>query len=120
MSFADPQSITIGGTTTSLPKTGGSGASSEYASGDRTIILTASSQYGKRTRQVARVNFSKISADLFLPDTNVERSMSCYVVVDRPAVGFSNAEALDVYKGLTGQLNASTYAVITKLLGGES
>jgi len=67
-----------------------------------------------------RVNFEKVSADVFRPDTNVSLSMSCFVVWDVPVIGFSATEQLDVYKGLTGQLSASTYAVATKVLGGES
>lgn len=120
MSFADPQSVTIGADTFSLPRVSVGNRQSVYEDATGVVTLTAASQIGKRTRRTARIDWSKVSADLFLPDTNVERSMSCYVVLDTPPVGFTSAEQLDAYKGLIGQLNASTYAVITKLIGGES
>jgi len=120
MSFSDPQTVTIGSDTISLPRVSVGNRQSEYASADGNVSLKASSAIGSRTRRVARLDHKKISADLFLPDTSVARSMSCYVVFDLPAQGYSPTEALDVYKGLVNQLNASTYAVVQKLLNGES
>jgi hypothetical protein len=119
MSFSDPQSITIGATTYSLPKTNSEGRKSEYSSEDGTVVLSASSQLGKRIRRNLRVDFQKIAADP-ITELNALRSMSCYVVFDTPTVGFTNAEELDVYTGLITQANASTYAIVKKLLGGES
>lgn len=120
MSLADPQSITIGATTKSLPRTNVGNNSSEYTSADGLTKLTASSAYGKRNRRVVRVDHSKIAADVFIPDTNVAQSMSCYLVFDLPKVGFTNAEALEVYDGFRDVIAASSDAIITKLLGGES
>jgi len=67
-----------------------------------------------------RLDHAKVSADLFVPATNVKQTMSTYVVIDVPNVGYSNAEALAVYTGLKTAMTASTDALITKLLGGES
>lgn len=122
MSLSDPQSITIGSTpgTVSLPRVNTAGDRSVYRSSDSSIELIPSTIYGRRVRRSVRVNFEKVSADVFRPDTNVSLSMSCFVVWDVPVIGFSATEQLDVYKGLTGQLSASTYAVATKVLGGES
>jgi hypothetical protein len=120
MSFADPQSVTISGTTTSLPRVSVGENQSEYTSGDGLIQLEASHNYGKRTRRVLRLNVTKITSDPFRPDENVERSMSCYVVFDLPEVGYTAAEALAVYAGLKGQMTAASDALISKLLGGES
>jgi hypothetical protein len=123
MSLADPQSITVTGVTTSLPRTGdadGADDGSVYTSGDGLLKLTASHIYAKRTRRVLRIDASKLSPDAFKPDENVKRSMSCYMVFDTPPDGFTAAEALALYKGLVGLMTASSDAVVVKLLGGES
>jgi hypothetical protein len=46
--------------------------------------------------------------------------MSCYIVFDRPDVGYTNDDALDIFVGLEALVDASSKAAITKLLGGES
>jgi len=91
-----------------------------YSDATGLVQLTAGTQLGSRVRRTMRANLTKVSADQFKPDVNVERSMSCYFVFDIPRFGFSVTEVLDVYKGLTTQANAGTYALVTKLLGGES
>jgi len=120
MSFADPQSITISGVTTSLPRVSVGQRQSEYQSGDGLITLKASSAVGNRIRRVLRVDHKKVSADVFVPDTNVSRSMSCYLVFDMPANGYTADDALAVYTGFNTAYTATTHALITKLLGGES
>lgn len=120
MSFADPQSITISGTTTSLPRVSVGDDVSEYLSADGLIALRASHQYGKRTRRMLRLDTSKITSDPFKPADNVKVSMAVYTVFDLPPAGYTNAEALAVYQGFKGLYTASTDAVISKLLGGEN
>jgi len=120
MSFTEPLSVTISGATTSLPRTNVEEDKSEYTSGDGLIQLTASHQYGKRTRRTVRLDTSKISADPFKPAENVKVSMSSYIVIDVPPAGYTNAEALAVWKGLYGLLTATSDAMVIKLLGGES
>jgi hypothetical protein len=123
MSFADPQSVTFPAPlagTISLPRVSVGNYSATYVSADGLVSLAASSQIGSRTRRVLRLNHAKISADPFLPAQNVEKSRSCYMVFDLPAVGYSNAEELAVYTGLKTAMSASSDLLITKLLGGES
>jgi len=120
VSFADPQTVTIDGVTTSLPRVSVGNGSSDYRSADGNITLKASSSYGNRTRRVVRIDHKKVSENEFLPDQNVTRSMSCYLVFDLPPVGYSNDEAMDIYTGFKTQLSASSDAIVTKLLGGES
>jgi len=119
MSFADPQSITISAVTSSLPKVSSGNYAGVYQSADGLILLKASSSYGNRTRQVLRVDHSKVAADA-ITGLNVKRSMSCYLVFDRPVDGYTNADALAVYTGFKTQFTASSDVLITKLLGGES
>lgn len=120
MALADPQSIKIGGVTTSLPRTSTGDYESSYESADGLIKLGLSTSKSKRKRQVVRVDVSKITADPFIPAQNVEVSMSTYLVFDRPLVGYTNEEAKKVYDGFIEALQASSSVVITKLLGGES
>jgi hypothetical protein len=120
MAFSDPQSITIAASTISLPRVSTGVGNSEYVSSDGLVHLNASSAYGRRTRRVLRVDHSKITADPFIPTVNQKVSMSNYMVFDLPPVGYTNAEAFEVYEGFLALFTASSDALITKLLGGES
>lgn len=120
MALTDPQSVKISGTTTSLPRTSTGEGESEYRSADGRIRLKLSTIEKSRTRQVVRLDVSKITADPLVSTTNVEVSMSTYLVFDRPSTGYSNAEAKAVYDGFIEALQANTSAIVTKLLGGES
>jgi hypothetical protein len=120
MSFSDPLSVTIGGVTTSLPQIGVGENRAEYRSGDGLITVSASHNYGKRVRRMLRLDTSKLAADVFRDDVNVEQSMSMYMVFDLPEYGYTPAEALSVYTGYKGLITANTDLLITKLLGGES
>lgn len=120
MAFTDPLSITISGTTSSLPRTSVEEDTSEYTSGDGLIKVTASHDVGKRTRRMFRVDHSKLSADPYKPTENVKVSMSHYIVFDVPVAGYTAVEQLAVYTGFKTMYSATSDALITKLLGGES
>lgn len=120
MAFADPQSIKISGTTTSLPRVSTGKFESEYESADGRIDLKAASQFGKRTRRTIRVDTSKITADPFIPANNVEVGSSIYLVFDLPPVGYSSAEIKAIYDGFIEALQTGSSVLITKLLGSES
>jgi hypothetical protein len=120
MALSDPQSITISGTPISLPRVSSGDGESEYASSDGVVHLSLASAYGNRTRRVVRVDHSKITTDPWIPTQNTKVSMSNYMVFDIPPAGYTNAEALAIYQGFKTLLTASSDAVVTKLLGGES
>jgi len=120
MAYADPQSVTIASNTISLPRTGSGLNTGTFASNDGTAVMSVSHTYAKRNRHQFRIDFNKIAADPLLAGTNNEYSMSAYIVVDEPPVGFTVAEATDVVKGLCTLLSASSYSAVTKLLGGEN
>jgi hypothetical protein len=120
MSYTDPQTVTISAVTTPLPRTSVGNNGSEYTSADGLIKLSANSAYGRRTRRVLRIDHSKLTTDPFIPTQNVKVSMSNYIVFDVPPVGYTATEALAVYTGFKTQFSASSDALITKLLGGES
>lgn len=121
MSFTEPLSVTISpASAVLLPRISVGDDQSEYRSGDGLLTITASHQYGKRTRDVLRLDTRKITTDPFRPTENVEVSMSHYMVFDRPPAGYTAAEALEVYRGLKALYTATSDAMIVKLLGGES
>lgn len=120
MSFSDPQTITISGTPISLPRVNVGNNGSEYLSSDGLVKLAASSAYGRRIRRVLRVDHQKVAPTFENPSINALQSMSCYIVFDTPRTGYTNAEALAVYTGFKTQFTATSDALITKLLGGES
>jgi hypothetical protein len=120
MSFTDPQTVTISGTTTPLPRTSVGDERSEYTSADGTIQMIASHEHGKRIRRLLRIDTSKIAPDAFRPAENTKVSMSLYIVFDLPQTGYSTTEQLAVYTGFKTQITAASDALITKLLAGES
>jgi len=120
MAFTDPQSITISAVTTPLPRVSSGTNTSKYLSADGLIALSAQHAYGRRTRRVLRLDHSKITADPFLPAQNTKVSMSNYIVFDIPPAGYTNADVLAAYTGFKAVYTATSDALISKLLGGES
>lgn len=134
MSYADPQSITIGANTVSLPKIEGpSGGKSVYQGNhidSGSVIyearLTASHQIGKRVRRVIRLDITEPSvADLYLANVSAPQGMSIYTVFDIPRwpsgeTFYDAASQKAVWDGYDALLNASSDVLITKLLNGES
>lgn len=120
MAFADPQSVTIAGVATSLPRTSSGANAGGFSSSDGLVKLIVSSSYGKRTRRTLRLEHSKIAADPFVTGVNTKYSMTCYVVVDVPQTGYTVAQQKEVVDALVAYLTASTGAKVTQLLGGEN
>lgn len=120
MSFTDPLSVTISAVTTPLPRVSVGDDESSYQSSDGLIVLTASHDYGKRTRRLLRIDTSKMTSDPFRPAENVKVSMSNYMVFDLPPAGYTAVEAQAVYTGFKTLFTATSDAMIVKLLGGES
>lgn len=120
MSFSDPQSVTINAVAQTLPRISSGPNNGVFSKDDGTVKLSVSHSYGKRTRRTIRIDHSKVSADPFLPATNVKQSMSTYIVVDVPVAGYSIVEQKQIVDALTGYLTATSGAQVTKLLGGEN
>jgi hypothetical protein len=120
MTYADPQSVTISATPHSLPRVSVGPDQSTYSKDDGTISMTVSSAYGKRNRRTARIVHSKTAPDPLFPAQNIPYSMSFYIVADVPKVGYTVAEQKAVIDGFLTNLQASSGANITKLLGGEN
>ncbi len=118
--FADPQSVTINAVPISLPRTSASSNAGGFTSNDGVVSETVSHQYGKRSRRVYRIDHSKIAPDPLISAQNIKYRMSFYVVADVPVTGYTVVEQKQVIDGFVAQLNASSGALITKWLGGES
>jgi len=120
MALSDPQSVKISGVTTSLPRVITGSRQSTYESADGNTKLTLSTVQSRRNRHTVRVDVKKITADPFIPTQNTEVSMSAYIVIDRPLVGYSNTEALAVVVGLLEAASATESGMVKKLLSSES
>lgn len=122
MAVSDPQSVVIGADTISLPRTGQGIDNGIFTSSDGNTKLTIQHQTAKggRFRRVIRLDHTKVAADPFVTTINAKYLETVYVVLDVPSVGFTAAEELDLYKGLAVLMAASTYALTTKFIGGES
>jgi len=118
MSLADPQSITIG-SAISLARVSDDGFKSQYFSADRLVRETVSSQYttgsAGRTKTLVRVDKDVVAVD---PISALNKSLtgSVYVVLDFPLIGYSTADKIAMFTGLSTQLTASTNAVLTKVI----
>lgn len=120
MALADPQSVTVGGSAKSLPRTSTGVNQSTYTSADATVSALVSHQYGRRTRRTMRVTSTKITTDPLNSTANVRVSMSSYIVLDVPPTGFTAAEQKEILLAVATWLSANTGANADKLVGGEN
>jgi hypothetical protein len=129
--FTDPITLTPGAAfdagAVSLPRVSQNGAVSIYQAGPLTVNagsllkVTAAHQYGRRIRRSLRLDYGDNAGSTLTSGTTAPRSMSCYVVFDVPNAGlFTAANQLALFNGLKGTWSASTDAVMTKFLNGES
>jgi hypothetical protein len=120
MALTDPQSVTINAVAISLPRTSSEANKGIYTSNDGLVREIVSHTYGKRNRHTFRVEHSKVAPDPLISSTNVKYSMTFYVTVDVPVTGYTVTEQKQVIDGALAQLQASSGALITKVLGGEN
>jgi hypothetical protein len=118
--LSDPQSVTIGGTAVSLPRTAITANGASYVAPDSATRLEVLHTYGRRNRHMVRVRTDKIAADPLLASNNRRLSATAGFYIDVPPEGFSVTEQVALVKSLTDALSASTMALTTKVVGGES
>jgi len=118
MAFSDPQSVTVGADTISLPRTGVGPNSGVYSSSDGLVKLTISHAYNKRTRRVARIDVSKVVSDPLVSGLSVPVNAACYIVFDAPKTGFSVTDLADLAAALGSWMGTGDN--ITDVLGGQS
>ncbi len=118
--FADPQSVTINAVANSLPRTQAGIDAGVFTKDDANVKLNIKHTYSGRVRRMTRLDFRKVAADPLSTGYNKEYSMSTYLVIDTPLVGFTIAEQKQIVDALTLWLTTSTGANVTKVLGGEA
>lgn len=121
MAFADPQSVTINAVAQTLPRTGQGIRSGEFTKDDGNVKLEVAHSVGRNARERSQIKLThrKIAADPLINDRSIQYSMSVYLVVDRPATGYTLTEAKQIGDALTAYLTASSGARLTQLLGRE-
>lgn len=118
MALADPQSLTVGEATTSLPRTGLSLIEGEFRDSTGQLMLTVRHDGSKnRRRHVVKVAKTAIVSDPLIPAQNVPASYSAHVVIDVPVTGVTAEEAGDLAEALVAW---ATSANIAKVIAGES
>lgn len=122
MALSDPQSVTIGTVpgAVSLPRLNTGSNVGKFSNYDAKTSLSVQTNYGKRTRREARLDFSKIVTDPYVASTNVLVSGTVRINIDVPVTGFSAAEQKDLAVALLTWLTASTNANLIKVIAGEN
>lgn len=115
--FTEPQAITVNAVGDSLPRTSFSpkGVFTNAATG-RTLSIHQLA--GKRNRRTIRLDITKTAADPLLDGVSKPYSMSAYLVIDHPQVGFDTTEAAYNVRALVDWCDVA--GNIEKVLGGES
>jgi len=117
--LADPQSVTVGGATISLPRTGIDKTSADYTSGDATSQMRVAQTTNSSTRRTTvSLKTNKIAADP-ITAVNSRKSSIWTISCNAPLDGFTVTELKDQLVGLAAALTASSAALTVKVLGGE-
>lgn len=116
--YTEPQTVTVNAVASTLPRVSFGDRSGVFQTSDGAIALKIAHDLRSRSRRTVRIDFAKTAADPLLDGVSRQYTMSAYVVVDHPKVGFSNTEVVNNLKALKDWLAASTN--IDKMVGGES
>lgn len=123
MALTDPQKFKeAAGTEVTAPRVSSGDFKSVYETSDglTSLSISTSESQSNRKRHLVRIDVEKLSTNVYEESKKQAVSMSVYLVIDRPVNGYTNAEAKKLVEGLVGLLSASTYALVEKVLGGES
>lgn len=120
MAFADPQTVTFNAVPYTLARVSSGIDSGGFLNQSGDVKLTVAHAYGKRIRRTIRVDRSKIAADALNPTSNSPYSMSVYMVVDVPIMGYTVAEQQNTVDGFIDYLDGGSGARVLELLGGEN
>lgn len=116
--FTEPQTVTVNAVAKALPRVSTGDRVGVFESSALGYLLKISHLNGKRYRRTVRLDSTKTAADPLIAGVNRQYSMSAYLVIDHPLVGFSNTEAEQVAQALVDWLD--TPGNLTKVIGGES
>lgn len=118
--LTDPQSVTLSGTATSLPRLEERADTHVYANRDAKLELFVTQKVDKKTN-IARGSTSLVQT------VNVTDPITGLISRARPAAsvslaipeGVTSAQVEALYDALVAALGASTKALLKKILGGE-
>lgn len=116
--FADPiANVTYNAVAQTMPRVSQSGQKSVYRKSDGSLVITVSHQVtgANKVRSMFRIDRNvDVNSDLVL-DTE-----SGYVVLERPLLGFTETDAINLLTCLFGALTGGSNDGIKKLNGQES
>lgn len=116
--FADPlANVTYNAVAQTMPRVSQSGQRSVYRKSDGSLVATISHQTtgNGKVRSMIRIDRNvDVNSDLVL-DTE-----SAYVVLERPLIGFSETDAINLLTCLFGALTGGSNDGIKRLNGQES
>lgn len=119
MAFTDPISVTLDSTPISLPRVSSDGRSSLYSNADESLKMRISHQETKqRTRRMVRLD-QRIIAENSFTALNEYKTLSCYLVIDEPEIGFNDDQIGDLVLALSTFLTANAMACTMKVAGGQ-
>jgi len=118
--FTDPQSVTIGGSATSLPRVSSGNGTGVFQTPGGEVTFAISNSYGKRNRRAIKVTSKLLVADPITPSNNIPVSWGVTLVYDSPVQGVTVAQRKDLVIALADWLKASSAANTDKFLGGEA
>lgn len=122
MALADPISVTIDTEAIPLSRIATGDTSGKFQNSDKTVTLLVrprTTAAGRRAN-VIQLRQKKVTTDPLVSTTNVEVEASVAVTVNLPSTGYTSSDVAKLYKALGGLLTASSDAVFTKIVNGES
>lgn len=117
MAYADPQSVTIDGTTVELARTGQSLTEGTFRSTDGKYELAIKHSLGSRYRHLAQLKLMDTVSNPLVPNQNIAVETHAHIVVDMPRNGLSNARVAEIADAIA---DWATPANIAKLIASES
>jgi hypothetical protein len=116
--LTEPQTVTIGANARTLVKTESDKTRSVFTDRANGVRLEVSQSAGNRYRSLSKLTLTKVVTN---PISGLlsEDSVTAHLVIDRPRVGFTEAEVKDVVVAALGWHTASTNANTTKVVAGE-
>lgn len=121
MAFADPQTVTIDGTASTLPRVFEKENVGSFIGPNQDVemVIRPTLTKAMRRHQVVQLKVAKNATDPISGiGKRVESTMS--IVLDAPVAGFSDAELVAAASGLITWATAGTNANLKKFVAGEN
>lgn len=116
--FPEPQAVTISGAAKSLPRVAFGDRRGVFNNAADGVQLSITHVTGKRNSSTVRLDITKTAADPLLDGVSKQYSMSAFLTINTPPVGFSATEIAANMKALNDW--AAVAGNLSKVVGGES